>query len=392
MQGNGGIPYGFQPPNNGAQGYYGQQTPQGSVGYGPVYYNVSAPQTTHTAAGFSQIDNFFRAAKGRDFDPSNYQGFSQHLVPLQGIQLPNPAESIGMMHGMNTDSMMDGHGGIYAASAHHPPQPFAFENLRSKQDLTSLDMLLQEMRSAAYEHRPSNGVGMPPPGDISAGASETGRSSNSPPSNASHVSLAPGSQVSFNTRSPVQAAAQHTAMTTGGLYPTLPVGSAPTANMSGNVALGSAYDQHQQRRSGGRLQRAQPKEGFAALTEDKESVAQTEEVSKKRKGEFDINIDPALAGLAVEQQSGSASTTPTGSAGDDTWALNLDFLERLNGYVQQRLQCGDYIDEEAEQALDIKAGLNVNAEIKQDGEGEPNQEMPAQTQHEEQSLYPILKT
>ena len=370
MPGGVNMAYGYQ-PQAGSNGYYAPTAaaPVSAGGhYGQVYYNV-APLAdaghgydARKAEGIAAMNNFFGALKARQFDTTNYGGFSQHLMALQNLQLPLPVHSQAMSEYAMAHS--GGHGGVYGPTAHHAQNLPSLSNLRTKADLSFLDEQLTQMTQAAYEAQSMTGSHggynpipitaamrqshSPPMHHHSAHANQVASAHSTPPA------LTPGSSAMSYTsgHSPTSV---HSNMvspsTTGANYPTLQGSTtSPTSAMAPTSALGGHYDQDRRRYSGGNLQRAQPP---PAEDMEVDTPAPASSSSKKHKTR-DANIDPALAGSPTAASTSSDGTaTPTTNANED-WVHHMRLLESLASFVKTRLERHEYEEEDAEGSSEIK--------------------------------------
>jgi hypothetical protein len=139
------------------------------------------------------------------------------------------------------------------------------------------------------------------------------------------------------------------------------------------VALGGHFgSDFRQRRSGGYLGRAQPKDvdqaaDLALLRMQRSSAGKSwNRTGEPSKGDTNMNIDPALSGDAAmasahhhekegikpecngHEGSDAGTVTPTHAADTDIWTQNVLLLERLQSWVQDRLQRGDYADDDGQ--------------------------------------------
>ena len=298
--------YNYQNPGA-AQGYYAPTQQQSPSAYGPVYYNVNnAAEVTHSASfdnrkrGFDVLNDFFGDVKRRNFDPTSYSDVGSRLQAFQGVQLPGLINGGGMVEYQAAPAMMNaqGGGGIYGPAPSHgyvlPPMP----SLRTKNDLTSVDQILEQMTATAYES-PSfiAAAGVAQPGAVLVQSGMSLRQSNSPPGvqlPSSHHSahrpqslsiqsnhgggtptLTPDSSaMSFmSENSPTSATSRgdnrvSPLNSSASMYPSLPTTTAVQVNgeylrtcsdMTPTSTLGTQFDQDLKRRhSGGTLQKAQP--------------------------------------------------------------------------------------------------------------------------------------
>ena len=384
LQSNVPIAYGYQ-GHTGSQGYYAPTAQQSSVAYGPVYYNVNSGADVGNASfdsrkrGFDTLNEFFGDVKRRNFDPSSYTEVGNRLLALQGVQLPIPLGG-GSMSDYSTQGMVNTQGGgVYGPTASHgyalPPMP----NLRTKNDLTAIDHILEQMTGSAYENAgPMNASGGAHPGAQHMPSGMSLRHSNSPPSSLqlppNHIAttsnhgstpeLTPGSTIiSYSSGHSPSSSASNSGMSPSlngaSMYPTLPTTAATSnPNMAPSSNLGTQFDHDIRRRhSGGTLGKAQPARGAVKVKheddishEDSMDVddapptntnppifthtnVSTSKISKH-------NIDPALA-VAFGPSEGSDSPTPPAVAAgevDETWVENMRLLEALRAFVKGRLE------------------------------------------------------
>jgi hypothetical protein len=414
------------------QYYQPQHQQQHNSSYGNVYYN-----TGHTAdignqasyesrkRGYEALDEFFADLKRRNFDPASYAAVGQRLMQLQGLQLPDviipsyqplPAMVAAGGHGGGHDGPMTP--GPYVL----PPMP----NLRTKNDLTSIDQFLEQMQSTVYENDSqiaAAGVGQPGAHYI---PSTPYRGSHSPPSvqlpsshqtatapmmaaTSSHSphgtpALTPPSSAHSYTsgHSPVSLPSHHYSpvqQTSGGMYPTLPATTGDPMDTSYTTTappstLGSLFDNDARRRySGGMLQRAAPSSGAEAIDSAMSDTsatppAKSPTVRKASKPEIASSlIDPALGGNNVTSpvaNSDSVHSEERPSAADkaeELWVENIRVIEALRQYVRERLEKKEYVGED---------GLAVEAEEDRDGMEGVEHEKPKEAKSEA-PLYPVLR-
>ena len=423
IQSNVPMAYGYQ-GHTGSQGYYAPTAQQSSVAYGPVYYNVNSGADVGNTSfdgrkrGFDTLNEFFGDAKRRNFDPSSYTEVGNRLLAFQGVQLPIPLGG-GSMGDYSIQGMVNTQGGsVYGPAASHgyalPPMP----NLRTKNDLTAIDHILEQMTGSAYENAGSiNASGVAHPGTQHTPTGISFRHSNSPPgslqlprnhmaaasNHGSTPDLTPGSTVmSYSSGHSPSSSASNSGMSPSligaSMYPTLPTTATSNPNMAPSSNLGTQFDQDIRRRhSGGALQKAQPARGAAVKVkhEDDPSHEDSMDVDDPPTSSADTpifthtnvssskiskhNIDPALAG-AFDPSDGSDSPTPpavaTGEV-DETWVENMRLLEALKAFVKGRLERGEWEDEDADPDADPEAN----------GEMLKNEEMGMGG-----GMYPVLRS
>src|SRR5271154_6162831 len=150
---------GYDPNHPAAQYYHPQQTGQAGQhpGYGPVtYYNAPATQASYhdyesRKRGFDALDQFFGQVKRREFDPVNYQNVSRRLFELQGLQLPLIAQQpLSAIPAYQPVAAMGGgydHADPIQANSLPP-----MGNAKTREDLTSIDHILEQMQATIYEN------------------------------------------------------------------------------------------------------------------------------------------------------------------------------------------------------------------------------------------------
>ncbi|KAF2824750.1 hypothetical protein CC86DRAFT_371286 [Ophiobolus disseminans] len=377
--------YGQQHPGGAPAGFYGGP-PQNSA-YGPVYYAVNQTQQLNNdyeirkRAAYDALNEFFGDAKRRAIDPSTYYDVGQRLMGLQGVQLP----VLGGGGGYHGGGMAEyGHGGPMVAQATHPPMhhPYSLPlpNLRTKSDLLNIDQFLEQLQSTVYEnpnHAAAAGVHQPGAHYVHTGAGY--RSSHSPPglssshSQSSHATaigstsaetpaLTPASSVmsygSQHSPGAVHAASNvsPTARASiGSMYPTLPSVSA-MSDMSAaapSSGLAPAFDADGRRRfSGNLLQKAAPdrRDGDHMDTSSDGSSPKDRRDSEQDSLHHNVNqlaihspkVDPALRSPSVV----SETNTETGDSSQQSWVENIRVIERLRAYLKDRLDTGEFSDDE----------------------------------------------
>ena len=331
---------GYQGPH----GAYYTQPPQamGQQYNGAVYYNMG--EGGHgTQASYARHDNgvqalnsLFGTIKQPNFNASSYAQISDALVQMHGVTLPPPVSS----HGINYEAP-------HMETAY--AQPLAhLSNVRGKNDLLLLEDRLQKMMNAIETHdrtaisvgplsteAPNANYAAPQLASAHHAGAATGEQTPALTPGSSAMSYSPG-------HSPTS---DHSSMASSGpsgvpAYPHLQ-GAASLAGHSASVpSLGAQYDPNpQQRRSGGRLQRAAPAPGGSAPTTTR---------SSKVKRERDANIDPALVGPLSSSSSGSSehTATPGVEAGEESasWLRDVRIIEDCLQLVKGMLSNSQYSD------------------------------------------------
>lgn len=187
--------------HQGHAGYYAPQAQQSS--YAPQYYPVShggGNLGQHATYGIdtrrrgyeTALNDFFGDVKQRQIDPTSYQQVGQRLMRLQGIPIHGASMSEYIPTGPAMVSV-DGHGHGGGHHGHMLNQRYSLPsipNLRTKDDLLSIDHFLEQMQSTTYESAGSAaaaGVQLPGAHYIHPGVNYN-RQSHSPPQ-AQHQSL-----------------------------------------------------------------------------------------------------------------------------------------------------------------------------------------------------------
>ncbi|KAA8568767.1 hypothetical protein MFRU_012g02530 [Monilinia fructicola] len=426
-------------------GYYAPAPPQpSSYGGGQGYYQMSHnPDLGQHAAwderkrNFENLNDFFGAAKRRQIDAHSYQQVNQRLMQLQGIPIGTGGGISDYIHSAPQLVPVDGHGG-HGGHGHGGPMPqhqysLPLPNLRTKNDLNSIDQFLEQMQSTVYEssnaaaaagiHQPGahythqginfrpshsppqtqiHNIGsMPPhvsPSYASAPMTQT-NSSNSvssgtpalTPSSSSVSYTSSNSPMSSSGLSPIS---RHSSASTGA-YPNLPavsLGYSPQHSATAPTStLGTNFDSDLRRRySGGVLQRSsgglsssQYRESMEADTIGSPTPSPKETTPRPESIKTDVanNIDPALS--SVSSPTADRSIDSGESARDraeEAWIENIRVIEALRRYVSERLQNGEYVkDDEEEEDVSMT--------------GTDREVTPTKTEEKpSESLYPVLRT
>ena len=372
-----GAPIG-QEYNPGSHQYYQPAAPQQ---YGNVYYNQASQDPSYDSAyrskeGSEALNRLFGDIKSNKFDINSFPQIQQRLSEFQGLQLPTIAPS-----------------GIPPAyqpvSGDHLPQSFALppmSNVKSREDLTSIDRILEQMSNAVYEsdaHAAANNYGSnshyvnynthygrsqpaAPPSSmtgIAAQALPSHHQNGSVSEQSSTSGLTPPSSAQSYTsgHSPLPSHLQLQQSSHAQMYPSLPT----SAGMDGQYPTGAnpptlgpfGEDSQARRYSGGMLQRAQParREANDSMDVTSEGSVTPSAAAKKASppaGVIDPNLDPALTGGAgpadiaeatkpAEKSAEDIPSTDEGTAeqsGDrpaapEGWLETTRFLEYLRGLV-----------------------------------------------------------
>jgi hypothetical protein len=332
-------------------------------GYGPVppshYYPGPQPQTydydQRRKHGFEALDQFLGEVKRQQIATNDYQSITNRLFALQGLQLPliaqQPVTSIPAYQPVSALG-----GGYHDAD---PIQAYSLPpmgNAKTREDLTSIDQILEQMQATIYEnetgavnqqgsayagYHPVNSPNatLPSTHAQTAALARSHQNSLSGTEHASTPGLTPPSSAQSYTsgHSPMTG---HAAPSSGAMYPNLPAGD--MGYQTGNGAtLGSHYDNEDPRRrfSGGMLQRAQPardrrSEGSAtppAAEMNKKSATK----GKKKGSPAQSAIDPALSGEGTPGSKGEMSKEePEHNRNHD----NMRLIEWMREFIHKQVQ------------------------------------------------------
>ena len=355
------------------------------------------------------LNDFFGDAKRGAFDPASYNDVGTRLMALQGVPL-TMLSGDGMTDYQSAPAMVGVQGGVYGPTASLPSMP----NLKTKNDLTAVGDILEQMTTTAYEYANSVGAARAAHSTPSYEL-HTIRSSHSPPSlqlPSSHMpslsavptlsgsstqsahSPTPGlSPPSSSSSSHSPASNLDASPTTGtAMYPTLPSVASTTmfgeyapSSMAPSSALGAQFDRDLRRRhGGGTLQKAQP----ASNNEDAMDVSSPGKEPSSPHGcesKFSTrNIDPALSRLAsspslrspLSETDDTLTSTPAETM-EENWVNNMRLVEALRSFVKGRLERGEWEDEaDGDSAI---GEINVRAETAESASASA------------QPLYPVLR-
>ncbi|EXJ95893.1 hypothetical protein A1O1_01018 [Capronia coronata CBS 617.96] len=418
----------YGPAMPGPQDYTGQHhanqyyQPHSSVptgqhpGYGPVTYY----STTTTAGpydfearkrGYDALDQFFGQVKRRELDPVNFHNISRRLFELQGLQLPQIIPSSVPAPAYQPVSV----GGAFDTS--DPIQAYSLPpmgNAKTREDLTSIDQILEQMQATIYEndtHLGSTGVGQSGSNYVAY------RTSNSPPSTGQMASTAaqsnpiallqhqhqasvastadastpgltpPSSAQSYTSgQSPMQG---HAAPTSNAMYPSLPSSASDMAYAAANAAtLSGIYESEERRRySGGMLQRAAPAKGRDEMDTVSDGSAtppalgsNQQDKGKDKDSPQESVIDPALAAEAASTPKGD----PRDADQEQVWVQNMRLIEWMREFIKKKLESGEYENENDTNHTSPQHGGELDHDMT--GTGDQKQEKT-----EEEQLYPVLQ-
>lgn len=318
---------------------------------------------------------------------------------IQGLQLPmlNGATEYQTMPAPVAVGAGGGGGGGGYSSAGPAPAPTyhlpPMSNARTKDDLVTLDHVLEQMQNTIYEsdeNLQASGVGQPGAHFVHGGMNY--RPGNSPPTQLPRSHLAatstaapaignitaqspstgtpaltpPSSAQSYTSgRSPASVPGQHVSPThnegSSSMYPRLPAATVPDGMAAGYPTatstappstLGGVFDNDDRRRyTGGTLQRARPEERrhsdemdiSQSGKEDGERTPQAKEQSKSADEQISANlIDPALSNGAQDAQRTAQAATEVAERADTKWVEKARLIEALRSWVNSRLERGEF--------------------------------------------------
>ncbi|KAK5072025.1 hypothetical protein LTR64_004196 [Lithohypha guttulata] len=389
---------------HGANQYYQPPPPAGHhAGYGPVTY-YTGPQTTYDyetrKRGYDALDAFFGQVKRREFNPVDYAAVTRRLFELQGLQLP---QIIPSNLGVPAYQPVSAVGHAYDSA--DPIQAYSLPpmgNAKTREDLTSIDQILEQMQATIYE----NDTHITQAGGHSGAyvAYNTQRASNSPPSahpssaashahnpsvsgssitDASTPGLTPPSSAQSYTsgQSPLP---QHNTPSSA-IYPSLPTSSSDYASIAANAAtIGSMYDEDSRRRfGGGMLQRAAPSRSEDGMDIERSDGSVTPPASVMNKGK-QRELGSPSAGV-IDPALGGEPTTPKTDDADsrqEEWLQNLRLIEWMREYIKKSLETPSPAEEVKKEEATAEPADTVMGEAPDDSE---------QRKKDEEYLYPVLK-
>ena len=418
-----GQPLYYPNATNPQNSYHGASAPQQGSAYGPVYYAVSQPSNANAEyelrkrAAFDALNEFFGEAKRRVIDPNTYYDVGHRLASLSNVQLPMLS---GYAGGGGSDYSS---GGTAMATAHQPllQQQYSLPlpNLRTKNDLLNIDQFLDQLQTTVYENpTQAAAAGVAQPGSHVVHATVNHRTSNSPPTmhhgSTGHLSshatavapmnpttaaetpaLTPASSVlsyhSAHSPSSVHSSSTVSPVLRGNVnvYPTLPAVSA-MSDMSGSYAptsgapasgLASAFDADGRRRySGGQLQKAQPMDmGEESSPSPRAESSEASMPKVDRLGlhtpSFKQHVDPALRSPDSTDASDEADNH------NERWVENIRVIEALRAMVKEKLDKGDYEDDE--DMADAGPGAA--------DDDDDDDDMETEHDRDAKSLYPVIR-
>lgn len=400
------------------------------------------------------LNDFFGEAKRRNIDAAQYQDLGQRFSQFLQLFAPmaaagfggfNPngfggsgfgASSYGNQGFGNSGNGYDNSNNVQYPTQHAPAMgPFAqpFPELRTKNDLMSIDQFLEQLQHTVYENENVASGYQPVAGMHHQGFNFPHRRSNSPPryqqaaatpgsyssnsfANSSNMddtpALTPSSfqtshsphasthQMSPNSRQPGQS-----------LYPTLPSFSSldTTSNAfagpSGNLppsGLASQYDDYDGRRrySGGLLQRQAPAardesdnieaslRAEVGKEEQKQDERETEGQAESSPSQQNIKL-PSVSEITREnEQEERKENEEKPDAKRQAWEENVNAIRLLRDYIKNRMERGEYDDQAENDDGNRTPRANQDVDMK---ERNGNEEQATTPKREGASLYPVLR-
>lgn len=393
--------------------------------------------------GYDALNEFFGDLKRRQFDPSSYAAVGQRLMSVQGLQLPMLNGGVECQAMPAPVAVAGGGGGGYNAAGpqsaptyHLPPM----SNARTKDDLVTLDHVLEQMQNTIYEsdeNLQASGMGQPgahivqgsmnyrpsPPNQLprshvtatSSAAPATGNvtSAQSPSTTGTPALTPPSSTHSLSSASAHSPGSVHAAQLSpthsegsSGMYPRLPTATVqdgmtagyPTASSAAPPStLGGVFDHDDRRRyTGGTLQRARPEERqhsdemdiSQSEKDDGERTPTAKEQASPSADTARISaylIDPALSNDAQEAQRTAQAATEVAERADTRWVEKARIIEFLRGWVSSRLERGEF---EGGRQEDVPFGYSEameGVEVERPGTRDEGQKESSDT-----VMYPML--
>ena len=384
-----------------------------------TYYSTAPPSTAYDfesrKRGFDALDHFFGAVRRREIDPINFQNISRRLFELQGLQLPQIIPAALPTPAYQPIAAGGGYGQEDPIQAYSLPP---MGNAKTREDLTSIDQILEQMQATIYEQDAHLTAGVTP---THAGYVAYPRASNSPPGSALHGSVAahgnaasllqhghqnsiasatdastpgltpPSSAQSYTSgQSPLPG---HTAPTSSAMYPTLPANAGDMAYVAANAAtLSGIYEEDCRRWEGGRLQRAAPGKNrddtdmaSKGSVTPPASAIHEDSKGKKRHSPGSSVIDPALSTKARTPHDSKDSPNQT-----EMWVENMRLVEWMREFIKNKLESGDF--EGGPASEDVKENAKKETDENADNEmgGTDDKKKETSTTDAEQ-LYPVLR-
>lgn len=404
-----GTGYGYHPSN--APAHFNNGATGGPSGnYGPVYYNM--PQA---AAGFDMgltesrkrqhdaLDAFFGEAKRRQIDPAQYMDLGAQFGGMQAML------SVGGGYGGSPGYNGYERGNDFGPSTAYQPMPvpnqhtysMPFQNLKTKNDLMSIDQFLEQLQNTVYDHSGAQNT-------VRSGCVDPGlqpihldREPSKEPSLVSDVSSSqysvdtPGSQFSGHSPAPNYSQAfQHRHSSSAG-YPSLPTSMGETfmQQVPPSGIAGDDDAENRRRFPNSRHWRAQPQERASPRASSDEDKA--EELAKSvRKVEINSANSPTKGSPPAirrrDTDAGSEGSSGSRDSSDDklgSWVNNMRTIEALRALIQTRLQQGQFEGAEGKRSPEA---ADADDESRDDGGATPKAEQRDQDYEMEDADKPTV--
>lgn len=353
----------------------------GQAGGGPSHQAASVDARKR---GYDALNDFFGAVKRREINPASYGEVADSLMALHGVDLP----VLGSTHVFQSNAPMVHTGGHEGSIGRQQPTMPAFTNLRTKNDLISVESFLDQIQSTTYDSGNRVAVtGVSHPGIQSIGRTglQSGHAEAPAETNMANLTAPtiPASSHSTQSGTPALTPASSASQPSGyspasigseshgtspvpassatSMYPSLPLTNSRGGTPSGYPGpsrtpvstLGPAFSGDQPPRYSGQMHHR------AARPVD------------------DANIDPALTSLPhPSQQPRVGSATAIGSSPEV-----LRVVKSIQGFVKMKLREHDYEED---------ADVNMEDVIESVEEGEGT--APSSDHFNPPvNLYPILR-
>jgi len=398
MRGTNPAPFG-QPHPNGQASYYHPHPQQQQGFHGGMYYaqppmGRGGEYIGHQAAhsydmrggkrGYEELNDFFGSVKRRQVDPTSYAQVGRSLMPIHthmGIQAGGGvATAEYMAQAPHTLGVAAASHGPLTQHYYLPPMP----NLRTKEDLTHVDAILEQMQATVYENTGSPNtqyavnmrhqspqyatrpaidayqavttaqVASP----LSAPSHSTGTPAVTPPSSSMSYTSGHSPTASSSGMSP---SSRHSS-TSAVSYPSLP----NRPGLPYPSGLGSNFTHNERRLSGGVLQSTSRRSG-----EESESRSVTPKA------------EPGVVG------SPSDGSEPGEAESYDDWVQHMRVIECLRSGIRARLERHEY--EESPSPPDTS---RIDPMVLGESDRQRTQAQSPQIKSEpgpaERPLYPVL--
>ncbi|CAK7218650.1 hypothetical protein SBRCBS47491_003577 [Sporothrix bragantina] len=394
----------------GHHGHQHHQAPQHHAQHAPQHHLASGPADVGGAHGGYQrrnldvLNDFFGSLKRGNVDPSSYAQVGRSLMPLQS--------GGGGGGGVATDFMPQPPHLLAASAQQHNPMAQHYflppiPNLRTKNDLEEMDVLLEQMQTTIYDNsgssptpnthafdmrnnpsplaRPTlvndhyataavSAAHMPSPLTALSHSSQSGGSpAVTPPSSGASYTSGHSPSASSTGMSPSSRQAPAVMATSvGGIaYPHLPTSSGLAyPGSAAPTTLGSSFGPDDRPHRGGMLQNASRR-----VRPEEEDKSQTPR-PQQRQGSRD----------ATASSPSAASDTSSEPESYDQWLNNVRVIESLREYIKTRLSRKEY-DGLRDAHTSYERGYSNGRELP-----EPPTRLPSlKSVSEAPPLYPTLR-